>query len=467
MAFVGLVTQKDKPTGVSLMAKIVTANKKKSIKKQFKVSVKPNALDDLSCCVIDHGTVVDKLNNLQDMNNITEDVILSYNGINGTSISYRIIDIEAPLLSKYLSEDGKLIKRPLYGEGDAIGYIEITVSKGQEKATSRIRATISSVTAIEVLADPVFTTNSLWTSIRNGNTLYDYRQGIYTSLNLIKTQSVPSKSKEPVTIAWSVEDLTLPYASSLYTEPRIDITDGSLYRPTYKEACSLVGTIPNVAVEIAGSDLVSTQNRVRIGGLNLTAHLTLGSVTQSVTLQCSTISKYLTNEEIMDVVLANIYLETPERQRIYYKTADGSKYEDIKAPADGGIYRLTAFGNTGSELFESPELKLKIGDISGVTLNNMVLDFNGTNDYPDASLYATAFNTGFKYEEGKSETYAVLDINIDALKDVDESKKKFACGIEVTVNGYSATGETLGGVARTVRRFAQFKIDTSTMTTAS
>ena len=148
MAFIGLVTQKDKPTGVSLMAKVVTANKKKSAKKIFKVSVKPNALDDLSCCVIDHGTAVDKINGLQDVNKVTDDITLSYSGINGTTITYHIIDIEAPLLSHYLSEDGKVIKRPLYGEGDATGYIEITVSKGEDSVSSRIRTTVQSISAL-------------------------------------------------------------------------------------------------------------------------------------------------------------------------------------------------------------------------------------------------------------------------------------------------------------------------------
>ena len=283
-------------------------------------------------------------------------------------------------------------------------------------------------------------------------------------MNLIKTQSVPSKSKEPVNITWEVEDLTLPYASALYTEPRINVTDGSLYRPTYKEACTLVDTIPGITVEVAGSDIVSTQNRIRIGGLNLIAHLTLGSVTQDVTLQCSTISKYLTNEEVMDVVLANIYIRTQDDSKIMYKTVSDSTFFTINAPSGGGIYKLTAFGNTGCELFEAPSLKLKVGDISGVTLENSVLDYNGSNDYPDASLLATAFNNGFKYE-GNSDAYSILSIDLDVLKNADETKKKFACGISVTVNGYSATGDTLGGAARTTKRFAQVKIDTSAVGT--
>lgn len=460
MAFIGLVTQKDKPTGVTLMAKIVTANKKKSAKKMFKVSVKPNALDDLSCCVIDHGTAIDKINSSCDTNRIIDNITLSYSGINGTTISYSIVDVGAPLLSKYLGEDGKLIKRPLYGEGNAEGYLEITVSKGNESVSSRIRMTVQSITELEVLADPVFSTSSIWTSIRGGNTMYDYKQGIYTSLNLIKSKSVPEKSKEAVSISWDVEDATLPYSGSLYTEPRVDVSTGELFRPTYKDACSLVGTIPNIAVEVVGSENTSTQNRVRIGGLKLIAHLTLGEVTQTVSLDCSTISKYLTNKEVLDVVLANIYVSTQEDARIAYKTVSDSQFFTINTPSGGGTYKLTAFGNTGCELFESPALKLKVGDISTVTLTNSILDYDGSNEYPDASLLATAFNNGFVYENN-NETYSILNINLDILKDADESKKKFACGITVSVSGYSSNGETLGGSPENIKRFAQIKVDTS------
>ena len=151
MSFVGLVTQKDKPTGVSLMAKVVTANKKKSAKKVFKVSVKPNALDEFTCCVIDHSTVVDKINSSQDMSQIVEDVNLIYSGINDTTVSYRIIDVSAPYLSTYLAEDGKINGRPKYGEGNASGYIEVTVSKNGKSVTSRVQASVKEITAEEVL----------------------------------------------------------------------------------------------------------------------------------------------------------------------------------------------------------------------------------------------------------------------------------------------------------------------------
>ena len=153
MSFVGLVTRKDKPTGVSLMAKIVTANKKKSAKKVFKVSVKANALDDFTCCVLDHSTAVDKIN-AQEVTKIAGDVSLTYSGIHDTSISYRIIDIGVPFLSTYLGEDGKILSRPIYGLGDANGYIEITVTKpGQEPITSNMKVTQEDLEMMESLKE--------------------------------------------------------------------------------------------------------------------------------------------------------------------------------------------------------------------------------------------------------------------------------------------------------------------------
>jgi hypothetical protein len=163
----------------------------------------------------------------------------------------------------------------------------------------------------------------------------------------------------------------------------------------------------------------------------------------------------------MDVILANIYINTQEDTRIAYKTVSDSLFFTIEAPVGGGNYELTAFGNTGSELFEAPSLKLKMGDITGVTITNTVLDYDGSNEYPDASLLASAFNNGFKNETG--DTYSKLIINLDELKDVEPAKKKFACGATISVSGYSAKGDSLGGAPFQSKRFAQIQVDTSDM----
>lgn len=468
MSFVGLVTRKDKATGVSLMAKVVTANKKKSAKKVFKVSVKANALDDLTCCVIDHSTVISKINSSQDMGQIIEDINLVYSGINDTAITYRIIDIDSPKLSDYLGEDGKIIGRPKYGEGNAIGYLEVTVSKNDKSVTSRIQASVREIIAEEVLSDVVFSQTGLWQSIRGLND--PYQQGsewsghnnIIYPLKLITTKSVDSLSTESVSIVWSAQDNTLAYATGIYTESRINAETGTIIRPDYKQACTLVDIIPNANVKVIGSDSNALQNRVRIGGISLTATLTLGSVTKNVVFNCSTISKYITNQEILDVVLANIYIRTQEDAEIMYKNVGDGRHTLIPAPASGGTYTLRAFGNRGSETFEAPELKLNVGDIIGVGITNKVLDYNGSNEYPDSALLISAFNGGFQSDEG--DTYSKLVIDFDALNSASETKKKFACGATIVVAGYSSTGESIGGAQLNAERHIQFVVDTSAIT---
>ena len=473
MSFVGIVTQKDKPTGVSLMAKVVTANKKKWAKKVFKVSVKANGLDDFTCCVLDHATAVDKVTSAQDVNSIIDDLVLTYSGINNTSITYRIINVSEPHLSTYLAEDGTVIGRPKYGEGDASGYIEITVSKNDASVTSRIQASVKSIGAEEVLSSATFTQAALWSLIKGNNDSYQQssvwsgHNNIANTLTLIKTKEVPNLSIKPVNITWTVVDNTLPYASALYTEPRIDVATGAIYRPSYKDACTLVNSVSTLNVSVVGSDNTSTQNRVRIGGITLKAILTLDTTTKTVAFECSTISKYITNQEVMDVVLANLYLTAPNGSRISYIESNASGVATtIVAPAAGGQYTLKAFGNTGSETFEAPELKLGVGDITNVIITNSVLDYEGSNDYANTSLLVTAFNNGFQNDDG--DTYSKLVIDMDALKDASEADKKFACGAYITVSGYSATGDTASsGAGLNIKRHAQFVVNTDAITSAT
>ena len=469
MAFVGLVTRKDKPTGVSLMAKVVTENKKKSAEKVFKVSVKASGLDDFSCCVLDHATVVDKINSSQDMSQLVDDMSLIYSGVNGTTISYRIIDIDEPKLSTYLGEDGKIHGRPKYGEGNAMGYIEITVAKGEAKLTSRIQAFVKAITPEEVLSDSTFSQASMWSLIKGGND--SYQQGnewsghnnIVKPLTLIKTKSIDSLSTKAVNITWSVSDETLGSAGDIYSEPRINVETGSVFRPSYKDACSLIDAVSGVNIKVIGSNSNALQNRVRIGGIILTAALNLGDITKNVVFNCSTISKYITNQEIMDVVLSNIYILSSDGAQIPYKEVSDSNFHSIPAPTGGGEYTLRAFGNRGSETFEAPQLKLHAGEIIGVTITNNVLDFNGSKDYADSALLVNAFNGGFQSDSG--DTYSKLVIDFGKIKDANSSMKEFACGATISISGYSSSGDAPGGSSLNVKRHAQFKIDTSAMTT--
>ena len=283
-------------------------------------------------------------------------------------------------------------------------------------------------------------------------------------LTLITSKAADSVSTEPVNIKWTIVDNTLDYASAngVYVASRIS-SDGSVNRCSYKDACKLVDTIPSVTVKVVGSNSNSLQNRVRIGGIVLTATLSIGGISKDVVFNCSTVSKYLTNEEVMDVVLANIAVIKEDGSKISYKTASDSSYESLIAPKDGGTYTLKTYGNRGSETFQSSDLKLGAGDIIGVTITNEVLEYNGSTTYSDTALLASAFGGGFQADDG--DTYMKLVIDYDALKNADSAKKKFACGAKISVAGYSANGTTPGGSPLMNSKYAQFVIDTSSIST--
>lgn len=468
MSFVGLVTQKEKVTGVNLMAKVVTANKKKSAKKIFPVRVKASGLTDADCCIIDLATIVDKIN-AQNMNEITTNITLIYSGENGTTVSYELIDSTEPLLSEHLAEDGTIIKRPKYGEGNAVGSIKITVTKGNAApVSSTIQAGVKAYQAKEVLADPVFTYTGLWSKIKGNNA--NGANNIASKLKLITTvtdKSVTDKTTEEVQILWNVVDNTLQH-TNIYTEPRIDVTTGNIIRPTYEKACELINS--NVKAELVGEDNKSVAyNRVRIYGVVLTATITLGDKVEVVKFECATISKYLKASEIEEVITNNIHIKGIDASANssifkYNLTSNTAiEFNTIHAPAEGGIYTLNAFGNTASETLQAPNLKLNVGDITDVSVVNYLRSYTNTDsDYADSSVLISAFNGGQFVTDG-TDAFLNLTINLDELKDVSDDKKQFAIVSGVTINKYSEDGEVSGGGRTYVEYVAYFKVDTSSI----
>ena len=468
MSFIGLITQKDKPTGVTLRAKIVTANKKKSKYKTFDVSIKPNGLDDYTCCLIYHSTAVEKINSLHDMTQIIDNINLTYSGINDTTISYNIIDVNTPYLSAYLENDGKINGRPKYGEGDAIGYIEIIVRKNDAKVTSRIQTVVKAVTADEVLNNTTFTQANLWNLIRKNNEPYQQRSewsghnNISSDLNLISSKEINNISNEAVAITWKVQDSTIGYVNNIYTEPRINEDTGVVSRCSYADACTLVDNIPIGTAKVITTENSSLNNRVRISGITLTATLTLGEASKEIIFNCATISKYITSKEVIEVVRSSIYLSNEDNEHIFsYKEDTSHNFSVIQAPASGGIFTLVAFGANGSQKFASNKLHLKEGQIIGVEIKNTLIDFNGSGKYENDDLFNRAFNSGF---QSADMYYDKLVINLDELKNAEESDKTFACRAIITVSGYSMDGITLGGSPLTMDRYAPFKVDTSAIT---
>lgn len=467
MSFIGIITRKEQDTGVSLCAKVVTPNKKKSAKKIFRVKVKADVLDDLTCCVLDHAISVDRINTQNKMSEIVTDITpsMGYSGEHGTVISYRIIDINEPKLSKYLGENGAILNRPKYGEGNANGYLEITVSKGEESVTSRIQASVSSILATEVLASDTFSNASMWNAIKGKNidpyqaaSEWSGHNNVMDSLALLKTMSVPTMSNEPVNIEWSVNDKTVAYADmkNLYSEPRINLETGDVSRISYKDAYTLVDALPGVTIKVVQGNSSGTNNTrertIRIGGITLTATLTLGDATSIVTFECATISKYLTNKEVLDAVLENLALIRPDYSTIRYM--EDPVAITLSAPSSGGKYVLKAHKN--AIFYSAPNLGLN--SIDGAAITNELKAFDGLSAYGET---VRVFDGGFQSDITDGENYNTLTLNYNAIKDVEPTWKKFSCVAYIRVDGYSKNGLTRGGAGEELSRYIPFNVDTS------
>lgn len=345
--FIGFVTRKDKDTGVNLLAKIVTPNKKRSVLKLVRVKVKANGLDDYSCCVIDHAAMKKIIEDSQDLDAVTESFQFLYNGEHGTNINYTIEKAdENSKIEEYLGEDGTIIGRPKYsptGAADAVGYIRVTVTKNQAEVSSRIMVRIKGMTADEVLnSDKVYNKTSgslsefLWNKIKGQNDTYT--NGGYKSIasklefNNAKNIYVEEISETPITCTWSIDmdevgEYMKNYASSfpnsnltMYALPggsgsRICIDPGNpdygnIVLPTYQDCVTAFAN--NQWAELIFTEGNETHDRsLRLGKtdgstsarLRLRATLTLGDAHPlNVTYLCATTSKCLSNSEVAEFI---------------------------------------------------------------------------------------------------------------------------------------------------------------------
>lgn len=391
--FIGFVTRKDKDTGVNLLAKIVTPNKKRSLLKLVRVKVKANALDDYSCCVIDHAAMKKIIEDSQDLEAVSESFQFLYNGEHGTSISYSIEPSDSDSrITDFLSEDGTLSGRPKYsptGAADAVGYIRVTVTKNDAEVSSRIMVHIKGMSADEVLnSDKVYSKTSgslsefLWNKIKgqnesHANTGY---QSIMHQLefNNAKSIYVNEVSDTPISCVWSIDlDEVGDYMKnnptkfpnsdlSMYTLPAgsgsricIDPEDadyGKVILPTYKD-CASAFTNNQWAqlMPISGGNEVRNRN-FRIGKydstatnarLKLRATLTLGDAKPiNVVYNCATVSKYMSNSEVVQFIKDIMQIKINDN----FIPTGGSPVE-IPVPdmsvASGSVteYKISIFGN--------------------------------------------------------------------------------------------------------------------------
>ena len=151
-------------------------------------------MSDYECCVLDQASIRNKLNNQQDLTAVKEDINFVYNGEHGTRVEYQIENAGDPKITDCIGEDGKIISRPKYGKSDANGYIVMTVKKGIESITTKIRVIIKQTFGQEVLYNQNITEPSLWNAIRGKNAQWtnDSTSGhknIFYNLNFINSSN--------------------------------------------------------------------------------------------------------------------------------------------------------------------------------------------------------------------------------------------------------------------------------------
>lgn len=481
MSFIGIVTRKEQDTGVTLEAKIVTPSKKKAIRQRFKVKVKKTGLTDYECCVLDQATIRNKFNVQQDLTAVKEDINFTYNGENGTRIEYSIENTGEPRLTDYLGEDGKIISRPKYGQNDASGYIVMTVKKGIESLTTKIRVTIKQTLVQEVLASAIIKDSSLWNAIRGMNAQWanDSSSGhknIFYNLNLIENSNqllasdraaIAELTNTPIEITWAITDNAI---NSVITQSRID-EGGNIFIPAYKDVCTLLNTS-------ADAVLVGTtqyNKRIRMGGLILKATFTLGEESKTITFDCSTCSKYITNKEVIDFAQSNtdIILGNDMNKHLSYRMLTDSSYETVVIPSsasDSQFYIGLACGTTALESYEIEELALNVGQVD-YTFTHRICEFRKTNAYDDADgIFSSTVITNTSREDtehfGPSAARStrwplIIDVaKLKALSTLD--KKSFTVETTVAATRYTkdGTSESAGG-GEEIKLYCHIKLDDS------
>lgn len=471
MSFKGIVTRKDEDTGVNLLAKIVTPNKKKSTKKTFSVKVKANALSDFECCVIDLATARSKILSGINTSDVKSNVPMSYYGENGTTISYKIIDLDSSTgksaLTKYLKQDGKINGRPKYGEQDAEGFIEIKASKNDASTSTRISVTIKQTSAKEVLYDGTyFTMATIWNIIKGKNDAYSTNiassghKNIKENLNLPSNYTFNALTNVPVNFEYDIKGGDITINNKQYTRMDSSGVYGSI---PYAVACPLVGT----DAVISGT---SNLRYIVIGGLKIKVTIKLDDEERVFEYDCATRSNRISNKEVLEALLTKgifqYYTSINGINEIShpFKSSESTTTPDyIFSAVDDGTGEITVIncnaGGTGSRTIEIPSLHLERGEVLFET-SYTIKNIQGTGNYDDLMI-SQAFNGGVWVPNSENDK-TTLTFTFDDFYAADSDNKKFSVACKLDVTSYG--GDALEG-SKTV--YARFAVDTNGMTDPS
>lgn len=478
MSFKGIVTRKDKETGVDLLAKIVTENKKKSAKKTYKVRVASNGLSDTECC--SRAVTIKKEEVSKAGPGGADDLTVSINlnalGAHGTTLTYKIVNDNAECpLTEYLSINGTLLGCPVFGSGDATGRLYITASKGEASITAVVSVTVKAYTAEAILYDSALVSKELfWKAMTSTNPQYMLAND---KINFMATWEPwgitgPRPSNQPITVTYSVTDKLNPYGLTRIADNAAGQKE--VQRPPYSKLLELQDVSTNFKVEnyqdpnMAGS----TSKCLQCNGLIVRATLALGETIIAFEYDISTRSAVLTNEEVISAIEALTDSETPNGNKAYSKfmltNADASGMGadlggyfmgNYSAPSERGgaeCYNIDVTNLGGSNQFRIqgmtanyftthislPALGLTEGNIS-ITINDPVVHaFNGRDEYCNNPAYTNAV---FDIQDPciVAIDLATMKTVIDNNPALSEDATAFAVSQSIDCDKYGGTPKTL------------------------
>lgn len=437
--FVGVVTQQDTQTGVTLRARVTSPKGHYTAYQDFKCMIKKSGLTDEQAVMTDLNTVSNRLL-ANGVTGITSNLTayMPSVGDNETNIKYLVTGDD---ISNYFNNDGIVIKRPPYGSNAIVGSLTITVTKNAAKAERNITVSIEPYTAQELVQSVLNTLT--WDNIRGNNAAESAdpsTNGMYNviyPLKLMKTITSDLVS-EPVNVTWSIEqDALSPVINS---KNRVDVSTGVITRPEYAKIYEQKDIkISSSMLDIVTSKLENAYGKtyLRIGGLTLKASIAISGVStssmiDSVTFNLKTLSAALTNKEVSDFLTDNISLfsikDTAYSAVFSLSTINDAVERTVFYDTTGANASiLEMFGLHGVSLATATNDLTKTG-IKVTNVNWSVIDPTTVDSTPVA-IPATEYSAMGLQSSGNN---IILTLN----PTVAPSKNKLVLRCVISVNGY-------------------------------
>ena len=457
--FIGVVTQQDTQTGVTLRARVTSPKGHYTAYQDFKCMVKKAGLTDEQAVMTDLNTISNKLL-ANGVTGITSNLTgyMPTTGENETDVKYVVTGDN---ISEYFNNDGIVIKRPSYGSNAVVGSLTITVTKNAAIAERIITISIEPYTNQE-LVESILSTIT-WDNIRGSNAAESSdpsTNGMYNVIYPLKLmQSITSNLIDtPVTVTWSVTQDAL---SSVISGQRINVTDGTITRPSYTDIYEAKDVdISSSILDIVTSKIENTYGRtyMRIGGLTLKATINISGIStasdNSVVFNLKTLSKALTNKEITEYLTENISLfsvkDTVYNSVFSLSTINDTSERTIFFDVTGANSSVLEMFGVSGVLSATASNELTKSGIKVTSVNWTTVDPDTVDSSPVA-IPATEYSISGLQTSGNN---IILKLNPTNTP----TKTKLVLRCVISVNGYE-------GAISYLTTFYRFSLDDLTPTT--